>query len=195
MTLIAGVELGVTTGVVLSLLLHLYNTSRPHFALIGQVPGTHHFRNVDRHAVVTSDRVLTIRIDESLYFANARFLEETVYCVLGHRPDLEHLVLMCSAVNQIDASGLESLEAINHRLKDGGVTLHLSEVKGPVMDKLTDTHFLKDMTGKIYLHQYEAIQDIDTDCARDAIMMTAETTDPDSYPAPSACIAGLEPPK
>lgn len=192
-TLGAGVELGVTTGVALSIFLHLYNTSRPHFALVGQVPGTHHFRNVNRHAVVTSDRVLTIRIDESLYFANARFLEDTVYCVLGNRPDLEHLILMCSAVNRIDASGLESLEAINLRLKDAGVTLHLSEIKGPVMDRLKRTHFLDDLTGKVYLQQYEAIQDIDMDCARGAFEMTAPVTKPGSDPAPSTCIAGLRP--
>ena len=191
-TLSMGVELGVTTGVVLSLLLHLYNTSKPHFALVGQVPGTHHFRNVNRHAVVMPDSVLTIRIDESLYFANARFLEDTVYCVLGKRPDLKHLILMCPAVNRIDASGLESLEAINQRLKDGGVTLHLSEVKGPVMDRLQRTHFLEELTGNVYLHQYEAIRDLDEDCAQQAIEKTATTTQPEADPCPSLRIAGLE---
>lgn len=191
-TLGFGVELGVTTGVTLSLLLHLYNTSRPHFALVGQVPGTHHFRNVNRHAVVASDSVLTIRIDESLYFANARFLEDTVYCVLGNRPDLKHLILMCPAVNRIDASGLESLEAINQRLKDAGVTLHLSEVKGPVMDRLKRTHFLDELTGNVYMHQYEAILDLDGDCAQSAFEMTAPTTEPEASPCPSQRIAGLD---
>jgi len=167
-TLAFGVELGVTTGVALSLLLHLYNTSRPHFAVVGQVPGTQHYRNVERHAVVTSERVMTIRIDESLYFANARFLEDVVYGVIGERPDLRHLVLMCPAVNRIDASGLESLERINHALKDAGVTLHLSEVKGPVMDRLKRTHFLEDLTGKVFLHQFEAMEALDADCARTA---------------------------
>ncbi|MEZ6013210.1 MAG: sodium-independent anion transporter [Hyphomonas sp.] len=75
-------------------------------------------------------------------------MEDTVYCVLGNRPDLQHLILMCPAVNHIDASGLESLEAINARLKDAGVTLHLTEVKGPVMDKLKHSHFLENLTGR-----------------------------------------------
>jgi len=192
-TLLLGVELGVTTGVAVSLLLHLYNTSRPHFAIVGQVPGTHHFRNVNRHAVVISDCVLTIRIDESLYFANARFLEDTVYDILAARPDLKHLVLMCPAVNHIDASALESLEAINHRLKDAGVTLHLSEVKGPVTDRLKRSHFLDELTGKVYLHQYEAIQDLDADCARSALSTDAPTTRPGSSPAPSKVLAGVDP--
>lgn len=165
-TLLFGVELGVTTGVALSLFLHLYNTSRPHFAIVGQVPGTHHFRNVERHSVVTSQKVLIIRVDESLYFANARFLEDTVYGALGERPDMEHLILMCSAVNHIDASGLESLEAINLRLKEGGVKLHLSEVKGPVMDRLQRTHFLDELSGEVYLHTYEAMEAIDGRHAR-----------------------------
>jgi SulP family sulfate permease len=63
---------------------------------------------------------------------------------------------MCSAVNGIDASGLESLEAINHRLADGGIQLHLSEVKGPVMDALERTHFTQELTGKVWLSQNAA---------------------------------------
>ena len=190
-TLGAGVELGVTAGVALSLFLHLYLSSKPHFAIVGQVPGTHHFRNVNRHAVVTPEHIVTIRIDESLFFANARFLEDTVYTVLGNRPDLKHIILMCSAVNHIDASGLESLEAINARLKDAGVSLHLSEVKGPVMDRLKRTHFLEELTGKVYLNQFDAIIDLDYDCAKSAIEKTADVTDPSSRPCPSQTLAGV----
>lgn len=168
-TLTAGVELGISSGVILSISLHLYQTSRPHFAVVGQVPGTHHFRNVKRHAVVTSEHVLTVRIDESLYFVNARFLEDTVYNALSTRPGLKHLILMCPAVNKIDASGLASLEAINARLKDAGVTLHLSEVKGPVMDKLKRTHFLSDLTGGVYLEQYQAMRELDPNCTSRAL--------------------------
>ncbi len=168
-TLAAGVELGVTTGVVMSLVLHLYQTSRPHFAIVGQVPGTHHFRNVKRHSVIISQRVLTIRLDESLYFANARYFEDAVYDQVSQRPELRHVVLMCPAVNSIDASGLETLEAMNLRLKDAGVTLHLSEVKGPVMDRLKRTHFFDELTGRVFLHQYEAMAALDGDCARQAV--------------------------
>ena len=190
-TLATGVEWGVTTGVVLSLGLHLYNTSRPHFAVVGQVPGTHHFRNVNRHAVVVPGTVLTLRIDESLYFANARFLEDTVYAMLAHRPDLEHLVLMCPAVNRIDASALESLEAINARLRDAGVTLHLSEVKGPVMDRLRRSHFLEELTGRVFLNQFDAIAALAPDSTGAAAGDAPPVTAPDAEPAPSARLAGL----
>lgn len=161
MTLAFGVEVGVTTGVALSIFLHLYQSSKPHFAIVGQVPGTEHFRNILRHEVITCDRVLTVRMDASLYFANARFLEDTIYGLISHYPGLEHLVLMCPAVNEIDASALESLEAINLRLDDAGVQFHLSEVKGPVMDRLKRTEFLDHLTGRVFLNQYQAIKALD----------------------------------
>lgn len=138
-TLGVGVEAGVSAGVALSVLLFLWRTSRPHIAEVGRVPGTEHFRNILRHRVETDPRVLTIRVDESLYFANARYLEDYVLDRAAGCPALRHVVLLCSAVNDVDMSALESLEAIDHRLRSMGVTLHLSEVKGPVMDKLRRT--------------------------------------------------------
>lgn len=166
-TLGLGVEVGVTTGVALSIFLHLYQSSKPHFAIVGQVPGTEHFRNILRHEVITCDRVLTVRMDASLYFANARFLEDTIYDLIGQYKGLRHLVLMCPAVNEIDASALESLEAINHRLKDAGIQFHLSEVKGPVMDRLKRTDFLEHLTGRVFLNQYQAIKALDPNAETD----------------------------
>lgn len=160
-TLLLGVEVGVSAGVALSLALYLYRTSRPHCAVVGQVPETEHFRNVERHKVVTSDRVVTLRVDESLYFANARYLEDRLYDLVAANPKIKHAVLMCPAVNEIDASALESLEAINHRLRDSGVTFHLSEVKGPVMDRLKRAHFLDELTGEVFLSQYDAFASLD----------------------------------
>ena len=156
LTLGFGVETGVSAGVILSILLHLYKTSKPHVAEVGLVPGTQHFRNIHRHKVETDPAILTIRIDESLYFPNARFLEDYVLDRVGKDGPIRHVVLMCSAVNVIDFSALEALEALNHRLKDMGITLHMSEVKGPVTDRLDKTHFLQDLTGRVFLSQYDA---------------------------------------
>lgn len=156
MTLTVGVELGVTTGVAISIVIHLFKTSRPHMAIVGQVPGTEHYRNVLRHKVIVDQSVLTIRVDESLYFANTRALEDRVYDEVAKQPDLKHVILMCSAVNAIDMSALESLEAINERLDLGGVSFHLSEVKGPVMDGLKGSGFLDHLTGRVFLSQHQA---------------------------------------
>ena len=156
LTLVEGIEAGIIGGVTLSIALFLYRTSRPHSALVGRVPDTEHFRNVERHDVETVSNAALLRIDESLYFANARYLEDTVYNLVASRPELEHVVLICSAVNLIDASALESLDAINARLKDSDVKLHLSEVKGPVMDQLKKSDFLDALTGRVFLSTYAA---------------------------------------
>jgi sulfate permease, SulP family len=158
MTLGMGVETGVSVGVILSIAMHLYASSRPHIAEVGLVPGTQHFRNIHRHKVLTDPSVLSIRIDESLYFANARFLEDYIADRIATDCPIRHVVLMCSAINEIDLSALESLEAINQRLADVGIKLHLSEVKGPVMDRLKRSHFLDQLTGQIFLSQYDAHQ-------------------------------------
>lgn len=156
LTLGIGVEAGVSAGVALSILLHLYKSSRPHIAEVGLVPGTEHFRNVLRHKVDTDPQVLTLRVDESLYFANARFLEDYVHARVARDKGIRHVILQCSAINEIDLSALESLEAINARLAEMDVKLHLSEVKGPVMDRLQTSHFLDDLTGRVFLTQFEA---------------------------------------
>jgi SulP family sulfate permease len=156
-TLLWGVELGVSCGVGVSLVLHLYKTSRPHIAEVGEVAGTRHFRNVERHEVVRHPGLLSLRVDESLYFANASFIEDYLFRALQERKDVRHVVLMCSAVNSIDISALEVLEAINERLRQSGIGLHLSEVKGPVMDQLRRTNFLEHLNGQVFLSQHQAV--------------------------------------
>jgi len=156
-TLLLGVEAGISLGVGVSILIFLYRSSQPHTAVVGQVPGTEHYRNVKRHKVETVPGTLSIRVDESFYFANARYLEDLVTAQVTANPGLTDVVLMCSAVNAIDMSALESLEAIQQRLSDLGVRLHLSEVKGPVMDRLAGTEFLAHLSGQIHLSQHQAM--------------------------------------
>ncbi|WBU41550.1 SulP family inorganic anion transporter [Marinobacter alkaliphilus] len=160
LTLVHSVEAGIIAGVALSIGLFLYRTSRPHSAVVGRVPGTEHFRNILRHDVELCPKVTFLRVDESLYFANARFLEERVMDLVTREPELTDLVLVCPAVNLVDASALESLEAINERLTDAGVRLHLSEVKGPVMDRLKGTELIRHLGGNVYLSTYEAWQSL-----------------------------------
>ena len=159
-TLSVSIEIGLMVGVVASLALFLYKASRPHIAEVGLVLGTEHFRNIRRHSVLTSPRVVSLRVDESLYFANSRALEDRVNDAVANAPDVEHIVLQCSAINDIDSTALESLETIERRLRDSGISLHLTEVKGPVMDHLKDTPFLQGLSGKVFLTQYQAIHEL-----------------------------------
>jgi SulP family sulfate permease len=173
LTLVAGVEIGLIAGVTLSIGAHLFRTSRPHVAIVGQVPGTRTFRNVKRYKVVTDPEIVSMRIDESLYFPNARFLEDEVNNLLAANSDMKHFILQCTAVNSIDISALESLESINRRLKELGIRFHLSEVKGPVMDGLKKTHFEQDLTGEIHLSHYDAIHSINAALAEKTERMSA----------------------
>jgi SulP family sulfate permease len=160
MTLIFGVEIGVSCGVLISLCLHLYRTSRPHIAEVGLVDGTEHFRNVARYKVTTLPDILSLRVDESLFFANASALEEKVLSEIFSRDEISHVVLVFSAVNEVDYSALGVLELLNNQLYEQGICLHLSEVKGPVLDKLRATEFLAHLSGYIYLTQFSAFKDI-----------------------------------
>lgn len=156
-----GVEAGVVAGVILSILVLLYRASRPHSAIVGQVPGTEHFRNVRRHNVVTSPSVVSLRIDGDFFFANAAFIEERVVAAARETPGARDVVLMCSAVNSIDTTALEALETVNRRLAARGIRFHLSEVKGPVMDKLRRAHFLEALSGGVHLSEFDAMHALD----------------------------------
>lgn len=166
-TLGGGVEAGIIASVAVSVLLHLWSTSRSHVAVIGQVPGTDHFRNTRCHNVICTPEVLSLRIDESLYFANARAIEPFIQHEVVARPTLSHVVLNCAAVNRIDASALESLELVMHPLSDAGIALHLSEVKCPVMDRMRRSGFLHHLTGQVFLSHYPALEALSPDtCSR-----------------------------
>jgi len=155
-TLLLGVEIGVGCGVLASIALHLYRTSTPHIAEVGLVEGTEHFRNVQRHHVSTSPDILILRVDESLFFANIHHLENRIYDCVFQRDRIAHVILLCSAINEIDTSALEILEEINEQLTQQGIRLHFSEIKGPVMDALERSGFLSRISGKVFLTVFEA---------------------------------------
>lgn len=166
LTLTLGVIAGLIAGIGTSIMMYLYRSSRPHMAVVGQIPGTQHFKNIERNEVVTTSQIVSMRMDESLYFANARFLEAQVNEMVALYPNMKHFILMCSAMNFIDASGLESLKSINQRLTESGVAFHLSEVKGPIMDSLKKTKFYEELKERIHLTQYDAVFSINPDLAK-----------------------------
>lgn len=156
--LVAGVEAGIIAGVVFSILALLAAISKPHMAVVGQVPGTEHFRNEKRHKVTMVDGVVSVRVDESLYFPNARWLEDALLEVATQKADTKAMVLQCNAINHIDASALESLEKIDENLQAMGITLYLSEVKGPVQDQLLNSHWYATIQNRIGLTHLETVE-------------------------------------
>jgi len=164
MVLFVGVEAGVMAGVVTTISLMLWRTSRPHTAVVGPVAGGQHFRNIDRHKVEQFEQVIALRIDESLFFGNVRYLDNQLNELLARNPCIEHLILMASGINHIDSSAVESLLEFNQRLHDQGIKMHLSEVKGPVLDRLQRINFAGQLSGTIYLSQHQAWQELTKPC-------------------------------
>jgi len=149
--LLLGVESGVVLGLVLSLGAMIWRESRPHIAVLGRIPGTEHFRNVDRYVGETAPPVLLLRVDAGLFFGNLEAVNARIEDELAAQPQARHLVLVLSAVNAVDTSALFGLLELNGTLARRGVTLHLAEVKGPVMDRLRGSALLQALSGKVFL--------------------------------------------
>ena len=153
-----GVEIGIGVGVGASLLLYLARAGRPHMAVLGRVGDSEHFRNIKRHEVTTYPGLLLLRVDENLFFANTRNIEDRLLEYVAEQADLKHIVLSFNSVNYVDSSGLESLEALIVRLRDAGVTLHLAEVKGPVMDRFDKVGLTEHLApGQVFLSTHRAV--------------------------------------
>ncbi|HSV34981.1 MAG TPA: sulfate permease [Ramlibacter sp.] len=157
---VLGVEAGIVLGVALSLAVLVWRSSRPHIAVVGRVPGTEHFRNIERHAVQTVPGLLALRVDESLFYANATVLEDRIESLLARDPAVAQVLLICSAVNQIDATALGVLTRLERSLAARGIGFSLAEVKGPVMDRLRATPLGERLLGKVFLSVHEAFQQL-----------------------------------
>ena len=152
------ISTGLVIGIILTFILLLWRISRPHIAVIGLVEGTQHFRNVSRYDVLTTETIASFRIDENLNFLNAHVLKGYIITELSHNPQIQHVVINCSSISNIDLSAVEMLEDLNRELLQLGIQLHLSEVKSPVMDRLNSSRLINMLSGKIFLSHYQAIQ-------------------------------------
>lgn len=147
---VLGIEGGIVLGVGLSIVTQLWRGSRPHIAVVGRVPGTHYFRNTRRHLVETEPQLLAMRIDENIFFANTRAIERAILQSLRDYPDTRQVLLILSAVNHIDSTGLDMLDELSEGLREKGIGIHLAEVKGPVMDRLADTDWLSTQVNDVF---------------------------------------------
>jgi SulP family sulfate permease len=149
--LIFGIETGIAVGVMATVLLFLWRTSKPHVAIVGRLGHSETYRNILRHPVRICAHVVAMRVDESLYFANTKFLEDTILGTIADQPEVKHLILIGIAINEIDASALETLESLIQELRDADVEFHLADIKGPVMDRLKIAGFV-DKVGLDHIH-------------------------------------------
>jgi len=159
--LVLGIEEGITLGIILTLVNQLRKISRPHIAVVGRIPDTSHYRNAKRHSVETWHHLLLLRIDESISFANTDYIEGFIASELIQQPDIKHIILIFTSVSDVDTTALEVLESLNHALQASQITLHLSEVKGPLLDKLERTDFFTQLKpGKVFFHTEDAVKEL-----------------------------------
>lgn len=168
--LVIGVELGIITGAIIALVLHLWRTSRPNIVIVGQVEGTEHFRNVLQYSVKTCPNILAIRVDESLYFANAKYLEDYLLKSVAAHPEVKHVVLICSAINSVDASALSTLEFLIAEFKSREISFYLSEVKSTVMQQLKKSSLVEILGNEhIFLTTYQAMCSLGCVCEGETV--------------------------
>ena len=158
--LLLGVAGGLLLGAGAAVALFLRQSSRPHIAVLGRLGDSTHFRNVARFDTETSPRAAAVRVDENLYFANAHEVEDRIVEIVDGSGEIRHLVLVCSAINFIDTTGLETLRRVNHTLEARNVTLHLSDVKGPVATQIEATSLGEELTGRMFLTTDEAMRTV-----------------------------------
>jgi SulP family sulfate permease len=159
--LLTSAEQGIILGVVISLVLYLSRTSKPHIAVLGRLENTEHFRNILRHPVTTSPHILAIRIDESLYFVNTKYLEDYLLKLVTEQKEVEYLLLVCSGINSIDGSALETLQRLIEDLHQMKIEFYLSEVKGPIFDQLEKVGFVDKLgRDRIFLSTDQAIKEL-----------------------------------
>ena len=140
-TLALGVKEGIAVGVAASLVWHVARTTRPHAAVLGRLPGTEVFRNVERFAEAEiTPGVLVLRIDAQLFFGNVVFLKQTLRRLVDEAPAPVHtIVLDAASINRLDSSADAALHELHAWLTDRGVALRLASVKGPVRDMMKRT--------------------------------------------------------
>lgn len=161
-----GLEAGIALGILFSLATLLYRASTPHIAVLGRIPDSEHFRNVERHAVETIPGVLFLRIDESLFFGNLNAVESRLAAEIdkpvdhsGNSPaEIRDVVLIMSAVNRVDATAMEVLNDINRDFAERGRRLHLAEIKGPVQDRLSRSPLWPALSGQVFLAVNDAFE-------------------------------------
>jgi SulP family sulfate permease len=159
-TLGLGIEQGILTGVIVSLIAVIYQTSQPHTAIMGRLPDTSTYRNLRRNPeALTKSHVVVVRMDANLYFANASAFKDLVLEADVKSPALQTIVIDMYPVNRIDSTGVEALEEVIETCRRHGVTVLLAGVKGPVRDVLDDAGVSNDLgEDNFFLEVHAAVQ-------------------------------------
>jgi SulP family sulfate permease len=134
---------GILVGAGLAVGLFLYRSMKPRVALLGRYPdGT--LRDLHVHPTLpTDERIIVMRFDGQLYFANVSYFEDTILAAVADHPNAQYVLVVADGINQLDASGQEVLEHLIERLGANGITVVLSGMKRQVIQVLDRTHLME----------------------------------------------------
>ncbi len=158
--LIFGLNTGLVIGLMMSFASLIWQSSQPHMAIVGQLDGTGHFRNINRHDTLIFKNLLMLRIDESLFFGNTESVHRWILNAMQQYPEAHEIILIMAAVNHIDLTAQEMLSTLNQELAQQNKRLHFSFIKGPVMDVIGNTPLITELSGQVYLSTIEAVSDL-----------------------------------
>ncbi len=148
--LIIGVEIGLMIGVFLSISFFLQQASRPQITQVGRLPKTQFFRSIERYEVEILPDSLFARVDENIFFANANNIEVKLLELMGQAEFPRDLIIVCSAINRIDSTGLQMISRLSSRLEESDSFLHLSDLKGTLLNKLDHNDLQTRISGRIF---------------------------------------------
>jgi SulP family sulfate permease len=142
-TLLLGIEEGILISIVASLILVIKRTTRPHTALLGQLPETEIYRNTKRYPhALTIEGLLIFRFDAPLYFANVAFLKDRIEEIqVNATKPVRAIIYDAGSVTDVDSSAVTALKEIAENCRARGVTLYFSNLRGPVRDVLKRSGF------------------------------------------------------
>jgi len=160
-TLIIGIQQGIGIGVLLSLLVIIYNVSYPHIALVGKIKGTSEYRNIERYEdLEIANEIIIVRLDARLFYANMNYFKDKIFELIeNNKQDTKAIIIMGKAINGIDSSSIHMLKVLIKKLKEDDIEVYFTGLKGPIKDKLKNASELKDlMKEKCFLSVDSAIE-------------------------------------
>lgn len=160
-TLSLGIELGIGVGVALSLLVVIYRSAYPHVAVLGRLPGSTYYRNLNRFKEAEDRKdILVIRFDAQMYFANANYFREKLNKLVEKKgSELQLVVINAESMSFLDSTAVHTIHDMVRDLKAKQISLYMAGVIGPVRDILYRSHLLDELgKGSQYMHVHEAIE-------------------------------------
>ncbi|MDP5230395.1 MAG: sulfate permease [Cellulophaga sp.] len=147
-TLFVGIPEGILVGVLCSLLLMVYRTSNPHFAILGNIKGTDYYKNVNRFAdeIVSRDDLLVVRFDAQLYFGNSAFFKKQLLKEVYKKGlPLRAVILNAEAINYIDSSGAQTLTKVIREIHQKNIQFYIAGATGPARDIIFSSGIIEEL--------------------------------------------------